>query len=374
MASTINASNTGFGGIVQTGDSSGTLALQAAGTTVATVSSTGLAVTGSVTTNGVIGSPYTMKNRIINGGMQVWQRGTSFSNPANITYTADRWFSYFGTTNRTVSQQAGFSGFQYCTRLQRTNGVTDTSASGIGQVIEANNLYALQGQTVTLSFYARAGSNFSSSGSNLAVLVNSGTTADQGASTWYSPGWAGATTPYNSSVTITTTATQYSVTFTVPANCLELFIGFQYSATGTAGANDYFEITGVQLEVGSSATSFEWRPYGMELSLCQRYYWRTNASAVYTPFGNGWNVSTTAGQAIVKHPVTMRTGPTVIDSSTLGSVVLGSSNTAITSVAIGNTGTDMVTISYSGTGMTTGFTTICANASTSAYLGFGAEL
>ena len=72
MTTTINASVAS--GIVATGDTSGVLGLQANGTTIATISSTGVAVTGSVTTNGVVGSPYTMKNRIINGNMVIDQR------------------------------------------------------------------------------------------------------------------------------------------------------------------------------------------------------------------------------------------------------------------------------------------------------------
>jgi hypothetical protein len=216
---------------------------------------------------------YTMfKNKLINGAMNVWQRATSFAAPANLAYTADRWFSIWGTANRTVSRQTGFSGSQYCMRVARNSGTTDNSYSGVVQIIETNNLYDLQGQTVTLSFSARRGANYSATSNALLVYLQYGTVADQGSGVYWSPGWTGGAYTIATTVTLSTTEQTFSLQGLIPSNALEVAVTFQYLATGTAGANDYFEITNVQLEKGSTATAFDYRPYGTELSLCQRYY------------------------------------------------------------------------------------------------------
>jgi hypothetical protein len=142
----------------------------------------------------------------------------------------------------------------------------------------------------------------------------------------------------------------------------------------TSGATFY--ITGVQLEVGTQATGFEYRQYQQELALCQRYYYRVNATASYTAYGHGHNTSSTAGLVIVRHPLRMRVQPTSIDYSTLSATVLAASESTVSSASIDSTynGTDATGVSISGSGFTTGFTTLTAKNSTSSYLGFSAEL
>jgi hypothetical protein len=84
------------------------------------------------------------------------------------------------------------------------------------------------------------------------------------------------------------------------------------SVVGTSGATFY--ITGVQLEKGSTATSFDYRPYGTELQLCLRYYYRV-APDVNAPFGTGWNVNTTQGYINVPFPIVMRATPTAVEQN-----------------------------------------------------------
>jgi hypothetical protein len=76
-----------------------------------------------------------------------------------------------------------------------------------------------------------------------------------------------------------------------------------------------FYITGVQLEKGSTATSFDYRPYGTELALCQRYYYRIKPSAVNTAFGVGQNDSTANSRGFVAFAVSMRTAPSALEQS-----------------------------------------------------------
>jgi hypothetical protein len=211
------------------------------------------------------------RNVLINGGFDVWQRGTSFTGIANTTsYTADRWCIFrSAVAGYSLSQQAmvpsELSGFNYCARYQRTAGNTDLGVLYMGRTFESITVKALAGKTVTLSFYVRKGANFS--GSTLSTAVDFGTGTDLGFTTQ-------PTSPSSTTISTTLTASWQYVTSTiaVPTTATAARILFFYTPTGTAGAADYFEITGVQLEVGSQPTPFEQRPYGVELTLCQRYY------------------------------------------------------------------------------------------------------
>lgn len=226
--------------------------------------STGGTVTGattfnsSVTINGGSASGYTgYKNRIINGEMKVAQRGTSFSSPANTAYTLDRWTIYSGgTPPATVAQVAGPTGFKNA--LQVTGAVGNTSVQVV-QKIESVNCSDLSGQTVTIQ------ANISASTSQTFnwVLYYANTTDNFGGLTIIALGnWS-----------VTTTATTFTATIpSLPSgatNGLLLTIILNNSGAFTSGT---VTITGVQLERGSNATSFEFRDYGRELIMCQRYY------------------------------------------------------------------------------------------------------
>jgi hypothetical protein len=85
------------------------------------------------------------------------------------------------------------------------------------------------------------------------------------------------------------------------------------SVVGTNGATFY--ITGVQLEKGSTATSFDYRPYGTELALCQRYYFKIQATGDNSIFGMGMGTSTTVADCLINFPVPMRTAPSALEQS-----------------------------------------------------------
>ena len=266
----------------------------------------------TVTGNFIPSSSY-RRNHIINGNMRIAQRGTSFTNVANGSlvnhYTLDRWYAYRNTytSNLSVSQQAGFGGAQYCLRHQRAAGDTSTTSMLLAQIIESANMVDLQGQTVTLSFWARTGANYS--GGNLTIGLKTGTTADQGAATFIA-GWAGTDYPiYRSSQAFTSTATRYTFTGTVLSNALEMGLFFIWTPTGTAGAADYIEITNVQVEIGSAATPYEYQKVSEQLAECQRYYETFNVAVGSWYNGSGGAVN--AG-SYVPFKVTMRTAPSSI--------------------------------------------------------------
>lgn len=215
-----------------------------------------------------------LRNVLINGDFRVWQRNSSFTAPANLAMTADRWYCVFPSAQRFASRFAGFSGSQFCMRVGRAAASTSADTTGIAQVVESTNCYPLQGQRVVLSFDARKGANYSEANSTLMCSLDSGTAVDQGRSAWWSPGWTGYNNIFLQQVTLSTTAQRFYLYGTVPATAQEINVYFGYMSAGTAGANDYFEITNVQLET-IRPTPFEQRPISVELSLCERYYEKT---------------------------------------------------------------------------------------------------
>lgn len=326
---------------------------------------------GTGTTAGVTG----FKNRLINGDMGIWQRGTSFAAPSTMSYTADRWVAVWGSANRTFSRQSGFDSAQYCMRVQRNAGVTDTGYQGLAQIIESVNMYDLRGKTVTFSFTARAGANYSSSGNGLYVYIGTGTVADQGGSVYWSPGWTGAV--FNAStIALTTTAQRFSLTTTVPANALEMIVGVQYQASGTAGAADFFEITNVQLEAGAEATNYDVLSIGTELFLCQRYY-QVYGGVSYSGIASGMiNNTNTKANIANSFSTVMRASP-ALSFSNLIVTDRTAYDTAVSSVAFAIMSPNGYFVQFnlastaggSGTG-----TLLCVTNGTTGTLVFNAEL
>jgi hypothetical protein len=261
------------------------------------------------------GSQSAGKNAIINGGMDIWQRGTSYALPASaFSYgAADRWGVYNNSvTGRTISRQtSGLSGFTYSLRLQRDSGITTTQNTQLVQVMESSVSTSLQGQYVTVSFWAKAGANYSVASSNITVVLYAGTGTDQNP---YLTGYTSQTTPISTSQAITTSWAKYSFTTSavLASSITELTLSIQSGTfVGTAGANDWFEVTGVQLEAGQTGTLFT-RAGGTiqgELAACQRYFYKA-VTGVNTP---GWMCAYYTSSTIVstiRFPVTMRTSPT----------------------------------------------------------------
>jgi hypothetical protein len=214
------------------------------------------------------------KNKIINGDFGVWQRGISFTTQS--VYGPDRWFLTGVTSNMTFAQVTSSlpSAFQYGIKLQRNSGATNTDIFSIAQPFETATSIPLQGQTVALSFWAKAGANFSASSGFGLIRLYSGTGTNQSASTQFG-GWTGYSEWQNTNTFSPTTIwTRFTCTGTVPSNATQIGLRIGWSATGTAGADDSLQIAGVQLEAGNLATPFTTASgsIGGEFALCQRYY------------------------------------------------------------------------------------------------------
>lgn len=254
------------------------------------------------------------KNILLNGAAQIWQRGTSVTGSTSV-FCADRWQAYRNTTGSTFSRQAtsdttNLPNIQYCIRAQRNNADTATNGIWVAQSLESVNSIPMAGKSVTLTFYARKGANFSSASNLLTVVLGSGTGTDQN----IFAGFTGNVNVVNSTATLTTTWQRFTFTGTVPATSTQLAFYTVYTPAGTAGAADYYEITGMQLEQGSTATSFQTATgtYPAELAACQRYYYRTTTGAGAFR-ASGMNITTAIADVCIPLQTTMRLAPTAIE-------------------------------------------------------------
>ena len=308
--------------------------------------------------SGVASPPNSMgfRNRIINGNMAIDQRNAGASvtlTAANFVYPVDRMYAFRASgTSGAVAQRvaSGITPSGYALRVQRNNGDTATAALGFGQVIETANCGDLAGITVTFSFKARCGANFSAASSQITARIGTGTGTDQSAANFYNAAWTGQSNT-NNTPTLTTSWQTFSYTITAGSSVSQ--IGVQFSATpvGTAGANDWFEITEIQVEAGSVASPFERIDYGRQLIQCQRYYQNLGGQTL-----TGFAESTTGLAVAVFFYAQMRTGPTCsIRSGTL-TIRSGGGDYSAASPGLANTtaGTNSLWTNISGfTGLTT---------------------
>jgi hypothetical protein len=324
-----------------------------------------------------LSSPVTsFKNKIINGDFKIWQRGTSFSNPASGVYNADRFFTgHDGTgATRTISQQAfalgniipGYEPQFFYRYNQSVAGTSGTFLNILSQRVEDVRTFA--GQTITFSFWAKA-----DAAKTLVPVLGQ----------YFGTG--GSTTVYTSltSQNITTSWARYSITTTVPSISGKTIgtglVAFEINLTTTPNTTFTFDIWGVQVEKGSIATEFEQRFIGDELRLCQRYYHRITSTSGSQPFLNGHNPTTTSFFGVYNFPVSMRIPPTSIDTTgTAGDYHITHSNTNTTCNAV-PTLQESTTLTAGvratvASGLTAGHGSAMRNQNAVVYLGWSAEL
>jgi len=246
-------------------------------------------------------STFAFKNRFINGAMQVAQRGTSGTSGAAVPTTAptypsvDRWYAYATGATVTVAKVAGTGAIK--NNLQ-VSGAASVTAVGVGQRIEQLNCYDLAGSTCTLSV------NMSNS-----LLTTVTWTASYATS---ANTWSAKTQIATGTFTVTSSLANYSAQIVVPAAAttgIEILftVGAQTSGTWVIGNAQFEPSTTV-------ATSFDYRPYGTELALCQRYLFAFLGGT--SGFANGTTVIETA----TNFPVTMRTTPTLTAGTNLQTI------------------------------------------------------
>ena len=339
------------------------------------------------------------KNRIINGAMVIAQRGTT-AVTTSAAFPVDR-FSTVNATDGTFSaQQVSDAPSGFINSLKWTTTAADASLSAAQytstlQFIEGLNVTDLawgtaSAATVTLSFWVKS----SITGTFSGALANSA----------YDRSY-----PFNYTISVASTWEQKTITiagdtsgtwlttngigirlymslgagsdFTGTANAWGAS-GRTASTTGTASVigtlNATWQITGVQLEKGSTATSFDYRPYGTELALCQRYYYRFTATAG-TYLGVG--LCYAANNALIQIPfqTTMRTSPSALEQTGTAAnykvLSQGGSQFTCTSVpTFDSANTVSAVIGMVSTGSFTAGQCGIGNMVSAAYLGWSAEL
>jgi hypothetical protein len=318
------------------------------------------------------------KNFFLNSNFSVWQRGTSMA-CSSTAYSADRWQAYRTVAGATVSRQltndtTNLPFIQYAARVQRDSGNTATTLIFLGQSLETVNSIPLVGKTVSFSFYARAGANYSAASSALSVIVSSGTGTDQNVLTSYT----GANNFISSTATLTTTWQRFTYTGTVPTTAQEVGTYIYYTPVGTAGANDWFEITGVQLEIAGSASAYSpnTSTYALELTACQRYFVRPiDGSSNISILGQA--TGSTTAQVPFRMPVEMRVAPTLTVSSATNFFLINASGGVggtTTSVTAGVSNTKAVRIDVIGGGVTAGDAMQLQESGGSPWIALSAEL
>jgi len=348
------------------------------------------------------GNASIMKNRIINGGQVINQRAGGTVNPTASTYTyiTDRWNVLQSQSSKLTAAQsstapAGFNNSLLITSSSAYS-ITSTDQFMFSQLIEGYNIADLgwgtaSAKTVTLSFWVQS----SLTGTFGVVLKNNSSAYTYGATYTIS---AANTWEYKTITVAGPTGGTWETTSSAGIVVrFGLGVGSTYSLAagswstsgyydgvtgatslvGTSGATFY--ITGVQLEVGSSATGFEYVNYQTSLANCQRYYWKmiNDSSSTFCSFGIGViNSSTSVDRSYTALPVKMRAAPT----STYAYLRIydGQSATAVSSLTAtyNSSSVGSFTFTASGAGFVTGRAgmIIESTPNTSAYLDFSAEL
>jgi hypothetical protein len=319
-------------------------------------------------------------NPVLNSAFQVWQRSTSIAYTASTqSYNADRFYLNVGANQASVvsrqvtNDTTNLPSIQYCARVQRNSGQTGITTMAFSSSFETINSIPFAGKAIAFSFYARAGANYSATSNAFGANLLSGTSTDQNVS----GGFTGQAGVASGTATLTTTWQRFTYTGTVASTATQLGLYFTFTPTGTAGTNDYFEVTGVQIDIGSVALPFRSNQptYALELAACQRYYNRiVSTGAAFAKMGNGLSPnSTTIVQVAIPFPVEMRTVPTSVDFANLG--VYDGGLTAVSAVSLDGSCTRTGGVSCT-TALVVAYRPyiLIANNNTSAYLGFNAEL
>ena len=302
------------------------------------------------------GNASIMKNRIINGAMVIDQRnaGASVTITTAEEYIVDRFNFAPSSSSKLTGQQSTTAPAGFSNSILLTSTAATSVASGdyyfMQHKVEGFNFAdcnwgTADAKTVTLSFWCRS----SVTGTYGGALVNSAqnrsypfTYTISVANTWEqktitvagdtSGTWVGATNGIGVRLRL-----GFGVGSTYSGTAGSWASASYFSATGatnwisTNGATFY--ITGVQLEVGSSATGYEYRQYGTELALCQRYFVTLLGSGSYSRAGFGIANGSTSCVIGISQPVAMRTGPTIAYSGSIG-LYNGSTITNATSFSV----------------------------------------
>ena len=379
---------------------------------------TGAVVTGICTATSFSGSgegltytsPLSHRNIVINGDMRVAQRASSasMSSSGNDIPACDRWNYNRNGPSATVAQVAEVpdaSGFRYSLKWTNTSPVGSIAAGNalfFAYNIERQDIQRLgygysNGKTATLSFYAKGslagkiGMSCTRDGRIFSANV------DMTANTWQRH-TIGIPADTSTAFSANDTASGFLFRFcwgagsNATSGATNSWINFHnaYTAGFTAGQQgaylatngSTFQITGVQLEIGSQATPFEFRRYGDNLMDCYRYYVKLYTNTSDFPFGMGYKYAATAHAVSVQLPTQMRTTPTcTFDNLRVrGGKMDGVNNqetvTSLSAMSYSNANFQSFTVNTNANNANIGQAVMLTNAvsNSSSYINFDAEL
>jgi hypothetical protein len=266
--------------------------------------------------------------------MQIAQRATSGTSGSTVPTTTatypslDRWYAYATGATVTVAQAAGTVPIK---NNLAVTGAASVTAVGVGQRIEQLNSYDLAGSTATLSV------NISNT-----LLTTVTWTASYATS---ADTWSSKTQIATGTFTVTSSLVNYTTNISIPSAAttgIEILftVGAQISGTWTIG--------NVQLEAGSTASPFEYRSYGTELALCQRYFQQIVKGSTTNILGTASYFSATRADGLTFLPVSMRSTPafSVVTGASYYRVYLAGSSYSCSTVTLNATNSDFSKITY----------------------------
>jgi hypothetical protein len=315
------------------------------------------------------------KNKIINGDFGIWQRGTSF-NAASNAFTADRWDTLTDKTGASVltTQQAFTAGTAPVGGYESQFFLRTVFPAGGTFCIQEQrieNVRTFAGQTITLSFWAKANATVSI---EPAIVQNFGS------------GGSADVQTVGSTFTLTTSWVRYSTTVTLPSISGKTIGAGNYLAArvmrAVTASGFTIDLWGVQLEYGSKATPFQTASGGSpqaELAMCQRYFERLDSAlgTSFNPFGTGQCTSTTQAYSTIYFTY-KRTSPSISFSAAATFQQTGIAGAGIACSAISSAASGVNSALILGTvaaGLIAGnATSFYRNASAAAFIDISAEL
>lgn len=205
------------------------------------------------------------RNVLVGGdfGTNLWQRGTAASADISntLTYDADQWWNLGGASSAiNVTKETGAAditaAFAASLRFQRKSANADVAAICTGQVLTSANSTRFQSKVTEFIVHLLAGANFSAASSQVTITIGYGTGSDQSAATFAAGTWTGYTAAVAQTTTISTTWNRYSAVASIPATATQVGVKICYTPVGTAGANDWIELAGAQLDDNPAAVAY----------------------------------------------------------------------------------------------------------------------
>lgn len=260
-----------------------------------------------------------VRNSLIGGDFSTnpWQRGTSnFTITGTGQYTADRWKAARGssasgqTIKYTTLTLGDVPGTKHALRSQRDSGNSSTAICVVAQSILSLDSLALNNRLITLSFWARAGNDFTGT---LAAQIYFGQGTDQNVISGFT-----TATSVTKVCGITPTWQKFTLT-TFAGNFTQAAAYFAHNPTGTASTNDWFEIALVQLAPSLPGEPFLFRSVAEEVALCQQFHVKIKSWRSYAYAANS-----TKYVCDLAFPIAMRSAPSVTISGCLNMATAGS--------------------------------------------------